>query len=182
MCVAFVIGCVTPMLLAQSASSSTPAGQPGARRLARLRWLARELDLTGAERARIKTILKKTHQSVVAIRNDSSLSPADRKEKIQAARKDARQEIRTVLTPEQRAKLKALRQEIGLTDAQRAQIKTIFQQARRDVRSIRHDAALSPAARREKVQAARKDARHQMLAVLTPEQRAKLKARRQQHS
>ena len=78
------------------------------------------------------------------------------------------------------AGLKKLGDALGLSDAQKAQIKTIMQSAQQQAKAIKADTSLTPEAKKAKMQELGKSARQQSLAVLTPEQREKLKALRQQ--
>jgi len=78
-------------------------------------------------------------------------------------------------------KLKKIANELNLTNAQKAQLKPIFQSARQQARAIKADTSLTPEARKAKLKELGRSARQQMLAILTPEQRAKLKAINQAH-
>jgi Spy/CpxP family protein refolding chaperone len=76
-------------------------------------------------------------------------------------------------------RLKKLADELGLTDAQKAQMKPILMSARQQAQAIKKDSTLTPDARTAKLKALRKSTRQQTMAVLTPDQRAKLKSIRQ---
>lgn len=64
---------------------------------------------------------------------------------------------------------------LDLSDAQKAQIKAIEQALAARVKALRADTTLTPEQKRAQVQAATKEAREKILAVLTPEQRQKLR-------
>ncbi len=65
---------------------------------------------------------------------------------------------------------------LGLTDAQRARMRPIFMNAGRQYQALQANTSLSPAARMAKLQALQKSSQVQMMAILTPAQRAKMKA------
>ena len=76
-------------------------------------------------------------------------------------------------------RLKKLAGELGLTDAQKAQMKPILMSSRQQMRAIQADTTLNPNAKMAKMKALRKSTRQQTMAILTPDQRAKLKSMRQ---
>ncbi len=67
---------------------------------------------------------------------------------------------------------------LNLTDAQKAQLKTSRRELHARIRAIRANAALSDAEKKAQIRAARAEFRQGMLALLTPEQRAKAEAGR----
>ncbi len=73
------------------------------------------------------------------------------------------------------AKLRQVLTRLNLTEAQKAQIKPILQAAREKVKAVRADSSLTPDAKKAKMQAIRRDAKSQVAALLTPEQREKLR-------
>jgi Spy/CpxP family protein refolding chaperone len=75
-------------------------------------------------------------------------------------------------------RLQKLAAHLGLSDAQKAQLRPILQSARQQTKAIRADATLTPAARQAKMKDLHRSTRRQMLAILTPEQRQKLKTMR----
>jgi len=77
-------------------------------------------------------------------------------------------------------KMQKLAASLGLTDAQKAQLKPILQSAAQQAKAIKTDTSLTPQARQAKMKDLRKSTNQQMMAVLTPDQRQKLKAMRQQ--
>ena len=78
------------------------------------------------------------------------------------------------------ARIKKLADELGLTDAQKAQIKPMLKDAAQQAKAIKADTSLTPEAKKAKMKDLRKSTNQQMMAVLTPDQRQKLKAIRQQ--
>ena len=79
--------------------------------------------------------------------------------------------------------MKKLADYLGLTDAQKAQMKPILQGARQQAKAIKESTSLTPAAKQAKMKDLRKSTNQQMMGVLTPAQREKLKDLRQmQHA
>lgn len=75
-------------------------------------------------------------------------------------------------------RLAKLAETLGLTDAQKAQIRPIVADAARRVRAVRQNASLTPEDRKAQLKAIRKDSMAQIAAILTPEQKRKLAAMR----
>lgn len=95
---------------AQTAPPAPPMHGPHGGGGGRLKKLSAELNLTDAQKAQMKPILTSSRQQMQAIKNDSTLTPDARTEKLKAVRKSTRQQTMAVLTPDQRAKLKSIRQ------------------------------------------------------------------------
>lgn len=68
-----------------------------------------ELNLTADQRTQLKSIHENTRSQVGAIRNDSTLTPEQRQEKIRGLHQNTRQQLSTILTPEQQQKMKESR-------------------------------------------------------------------------
>ncbi len=77
-------------------------------------------------------------------------------------------------------RMKMMADELGLTDAQKAKMQPILMSSRQQMMALRANTTLAPAARMAKMQTMRNTMNAQMMAILTPAQRVKLKAMRQQ--
>jgi len=66
--------------------------------------------------------------------------------------------------------------ELNLTDAQKSQIKPILMDHHKAVKAIREDSKLTADEKKAKVKELSKDAHEKIAAILTPEQKDKLKA------
>ncbi len=89
---------------------------PGARRGGRgqdrhMQMLAQKLNLTDAQKQQFRQIGQQMRQQGMAIRNDSSLTDDQKKEKMQGLRKQSHQQMFGILTPEQKDQLKQLREQ-----------------------------------------------------------------------
>ena len=72
--------------------------------------IMKELGLTKDQLKQIKSIRSTEKTKADAIKNDASLSEADKKAKLKTLHKDTRTQMEAVLTPDQLAKLKQLRE------------------------------------------------------------------------
>lgn len=72
------------------------------------------------------------------------------------------------------------RPDLDLSQEQKAQVKQIREEAREKMQALRNDSSLSPEERQARMQALRKETHEKMDAVLTPEQREKLKQFREE--
>ncbi len=87
---------------------------PRARRAARrhnMQELAQKLNLTDDQKKQFQQIRQNSMEQAKAIHNDSSLTQDQKREKQMALRKQSHQEMFKVLTPEQQARLKQMREE-----------------------------------------------------------------------
>jgi protein CpxP len=73
--------------------------------------LAEKVHLTDAQKEQFQQISKDMRHQGMAIRQDSSLTPDQKKEKMLALRKQAHQQMFAVLTPEQKDQLKQMREQ-----------------------------------------------------------------------
>ena len=73
--------------------------------------LAQKLNLTDAQKEQFQQIGRAMWKQGAAIRQDSSLTEDQKKEKIQVARKQAHQQMFAILTPEQKEQLKQMREQ-----------------------------------------------------------------------
>jgi Spy/CpxP family protein refolding chaperone len=87
-----------------------PRGRLG-HRGERMQMMAEKLNLTDQQKQQVKDLRQKTMEQARAIRNDSSLSDADKKQKLQDLHKQTREQFLSMLTPEQKQQLKEMRQE-----------------------------------------------------------------------
>jgi protein CpxP len=71
--------------------------------------LSKKLNLTSDQTAKLEPILADRDQKVAALRNNTSVTPVVMKEQMRAIHKDMRQQLATILTPDQFQQLKALR-------------------------------------------------------------------------
>ncbi len=117
MLAALVTLAALPAMAQQGGDDSQPQGQrrgQWARRGGQnnhMAELAAKLNLTDAQKQQFMQINRDTRKQVMAVHNDSSLSDDQKKEKTQDVRKQAHKQMFGILTPEQREKLKEMREQ-----------------------------------------------------------------------
>jgi periplasmic protein CpxP/Spy len=183
---------------AQTVQTPNDASQQGPRRGPRAEFDLPNLNLTDAQKAQIESIRKTEREQVMAIRGDSTLSQDQKREKIRSIFESSHQQVFNVLTPQQQETLKNERHErsgprgegrrggdpfanLGLTDQQKAQLKSIHESARQQVESIRNDSTLTADQKEAKLRSLHQSTEQQVSSVLTPEQREKLQELRHNH-
>ena len=87
-----------------STTSQTPDNERGQK-------FAEALNLTPEQKADLKGIRDNARQQAQAIKNDSSLTPDQKKAKLKDLRKSSHQQMMAKLTPEQQQKFKEMRKE-----------------------------------------------------------------------
>jgi Spy/CpxP family protein refolding chaperone len=157
-------------------------GDPVARRI---QMMDRRFNLTDEQKTQLQPVLQQSFQQAQAIRNDTSLTPEQKKEKLQQLRKTTHSQVQALLTPEQlergkqagaQNRVNFLSRKVNLTEAQKAQLLPIFQQQQQQMQSLRQDSTLSPEQKKDKARQIRQDTHKQVLAVLTPEQQQQLRS------
>ena len=78
----------------------------------RLKMLTEKLNLTEDQQAKLKPILEDESQQMKALHDDASLAPADKQAKMKELRDSSTDKINAVLTPDQQAKWKQMKQEM----------------------------------------------------------------------
>jgi periplasmic protein CpxP/Spy len=76
-----------------------------------LQMLSEKLNLTDDQKAKLKPILQDQMQQMKAVREDSSLSEEQKRAKMKSIHESLHDQINAVLTPEQQAKFKQMKQE-----------------------------------------------------------------------
>ncbi len=74
----------------------------------RLKDLSEKLQLTDAQKEQVKGIFSASEPQMKALWDDESLSPEDRRAKMQAIRKSTHDQIRALLTPDQQKTFDAM--------------------------------------------------------------------------
>ena len=118
---AILLVLVTGLLLAGQTSQTPPTSAPaqagamgahmGASPEAPLQMLSEKLNLTDDQKAKLKPILQDEAQQMKAVHDDASLSQEQKHAKMKALHESLHDQINGVLTPEQQAKWKQMKQE-----------------------------------------------------------------------
>ena len=78
----------------------------------RLKMLTEKLDLTEDQQAKLKPILEDQAKQMKALHDDTSLAPADKHAKMKELHDSSVEKLNAILTPDQQAKWKQMRQEM----------------------------------------------------------------------
>ena len=91
---------------AQENTNAPVAGAPpgGARMRPNFDTLAKNLELTDAQKPQVKVIFEEQQQKMKALRADTSVAQSDKRAKAKEIRDAASEKLKTILTPEQYAK------------------------------------------------------------------------------
>ena len=78
----------------------------------RLKMLTEKLNLTEDQQAKVKPILEDESKQMKALHDDTSLAPTDQRAKMKELHESSTEKINAVLTPDQQAKWKQMKQEM----------------------------------------------------------------------
>jgi Spy/CpxP family protein refolding chaperone len=192
---AAVAGALSLQPLARAADNQAPAQPVSGDRVAALRErmqdTAKELNLTDEQKEKLQTIIRAQAGKLRELRQDTSLSAEDKKEKVRAIREGIMAEVKKVLTPEQFEKWKAKQgllaagggaplarvqeamKELNLTDQQQEQLKPIYEEQMGKLRELYQDTNLSVPEKLEKLKAMVKENAPKLKKVMDADQYAK---------
>jgi protein CpxP len=72
-------------------------------------FLSKKLNLTSDQQAKLEPILADRFQKIAALKSNTSLTTEDRKQQMRTIHQDTKQQLSTVLTPDQLEQMKSLR-------------------------------------------------------------------------
>lgn len=192
---AAVAGVLSLQPAARAADTKEPAPAAAADRIGALRErmqeTARELNLTDEQKEKLQTLIRGQMEKLRELRQDTGLSQPEKAEKFKAIREDIIAEAKKVLTPEQFEKWKAKQgqlagaaggplerlqgaiKDLNLTDAQKEQLKPIYQEQMEKLRDLHQDTNLSMPEKLEKLKSMHTEIAPKLKKVLDAEQYAK---------
>ena len=150
--------------------------------------MAQHLNLTDQQKTQVQSQMQNQRQQAQAIRQDTSLTPEQQREKLQQLRQSNHQQMMDILTPEQQQKFQQLRSEhprmgrgkmgggigpmsrLNLTPDQKSKLDPIFQSSRQQVEAVRNDTSLTQEQKQAKIGEIRQGTKSQVNSILTPEQ------------
>jgi Spy/CpxP family protein refolding chaperone len=104
------------VLRAQDATPASPGNGPGQRagqeRGEILKKLATALDLTDEQKADIKSIVEQRRAKILALRENKSIPPEQKKAQVKEILQASMQQIKGILTPDQQQKLEQIIQRV----------------------------------------------------------------------
>ncbi len=93
-----LLACAT-LATAQDAKESKKGRGPSVQQ--RLDQMSEQLNLTDAQKPKVKAVLEENAKKMQELRGDTSLSQEQRREKMQAMREEQTKKFKEILTPEQ---------------------------------------------------------------------------------
>ena len=155
--------------------------------------VSKELNLTDAQKEKIKTINKDHHSQRAELRKNENITVKEMRERRSAIAKEHRSAIEGVYTPEQKTKLQELRkksaeqrketmakrgekmkEQLSLTSDQSSKLKTMNDSYREKFEAIRKDESLDQSAKKQQFQTLRQQKKEEMKAILNADQLQKL--------
>jgi Spy/CpxP family protein refolding chaperone len=138
--------------------------------------------LSSEQKQQIKSIRTSARDQAAIIRHDTTLTAAQAQEKLQALRKDTRERINSVLTPEQQKAAAQFKEngktrfaaKLGLTPDQQSRMKDTMKAAKEQREAVLHNSGLSQDDKAAQLKQIRENTHAQMAQILTPEQQQKL--------
>lgn len=101
--------CSIPVMAQDTQTAPTPQGAHArGMRGDRTAMLTKQLNLTADQQTQVKAIDDDTRSQMMAIRNDTSMSKADKRSKMMDLHKSSNDKIRAVLTDDQKTKFDAM--------------------------------------------------------------------------
>lgn len=173
-------------------------GRRGHRGAHMRQMMINKLNLSQQQQDQLKPIFQKQREQAQAIRQDSTLTADQKKQKFDALRQDTQTQVNSVLTPEQQqqwAQMKAegkqrmaenrqkmgarMAERLNLSQAQQDQIKPIMESRREQAKAIWQDNSLTRDQKRAKMQELHSQTQAQVNTILTPEQQQQWQQMRQ---
>jgi Spy/CpxP family protein refolding chaperone len=164
-----------PAATAQSTASAT--GTSGA------------LQLTVEQKKQMRELRMSARDQAAIIRNDQSLNEDQKIAKLKALHASTREQMKSVLTPEQQqafaqrreARKDAFAAKLGLTADQQTKLKTLFQSTRQQRQAVLNNASLTNDQKQAQLSQIRQGTHAQLATILTPEQLQQFQQMRKAH-
>jgi protein CpxP len=191
---ATIVGVLCLQPAARAADTTEPAKPASSDRAAALRErmqdTAKELNLTDEQKGKLQAVIRGQMAKLRGLRQDTSLSAEDKREKIRAIREEVTAEVKEVLTPEQFEKWKAKQGQstaggggpaarlqeaikgLNLSEQQKEQLKPIYQEQMDKLRELQQDSSLSMPQKLEKLKDMHKEIAPKLKKVMNAEQYA----------
>lgn len=177
-----VIGLSTAFGAATSVQAAKGAGH--AKKADRL---SQKLNLSDAQKAQIQNIFNGARADSQAVKNDTSLTEAQRRDRLKGIHKTTQSAMMNVLTPTQQAQWQQIKAEhrgghvdLGLNESQKASVRSIRHRAQLDARAVRNNTSLTKEQKRAQLKTIHQQSAAAVNALLTPEQQEKLQAAKAQ--
>jgi hypothetical protein len=145
--------------------------------------------LTAEQKKQLRDLRSSARDQAAIIRNDSTLSAAQKQAKLKALHASIREQMKSVLTPEQqkamaerRAAAKAnLAAKLGLTPDQQSKLKELRSSNHQQRQAVLNNSALTNDQKQAQLSQMRQASQTQLATILSPDQLEKLHQMRRHH-
>lgn len=174
-------------LLAQQATP--PATQPAPDTTQSTASATPNSQLTPQQKQQLRELRTSARDQAAIIRHDQTLTDAQKSAKLKQLRASTREQMKSVLTPEQQqafAQRRAARKDefaakLGLTADQQTKLKTLFQSTRQQRQAVLNNASLTNDQKQAQLSQIRQGTHAQLATILTPEQLQQFQQMRKAH-
>jgi Spy/CpxP family protein refolding chaperone len=136
------------------------------------------VQLSAEQKQQLHELRATARDQAAIIRNDQSLTEAQRQAKLKELRANTRQQMKSVFTPEQQqafaarrsAHQSAMASKLGLTADQQSKMKELFQSARQQRQQVLANSGLTNEQKAAQLAQLRQSNKSQMATILSPEQ------------
>lgn len=200
-------GALALVLLAGAAQAQSKQDTSFHHRKGGHEMMMKQLNLTSAQQAQLKSIHENERKEMQALQNNTSSVAADQlRAQRKALHKKYHDQVQNILTPAQKDQLKKLHEQrkergnekaqwrkdkavtgrgewqkmLNLTPGQQDQLTTMRTDLKSQVQSIRNDQSLTQDQKREKIHTLMKDQQEKFKSVLTQDQIEKLQSLRKE--
>jgi len=162
--------------------------------------MMKDLNLSEDQKAKMKTLNEDFSKQMAELKKNEDITVKEMKDSKEAIVKNHRSQVQNLLTSDQKAQIEKIKQErktkrqegskarfekmktnLGLTDAQQAQLEKNRKASMEKMKAIRENEALSNEQKKAQMMELRKEQKEQMKSILTEEQLKKLKEGNHRH-
>jgi len=167
----------------------TPSQAPQASAQSASTGTAGKLNLSPEQKKQLHELRLSARDQAAMIRNDQKLTAEEKMAKLKELRAGMREQMKSVLTPEQQkawAERRAARQaeiaaKLGLTADQQSKLKDLFRSTHEQREGVLTSTTLTDEQKMTQLKQIRETAKSQLATILTPDQLQKFREMRKQH-
>ena len=147
---------------------------------------AQRPQLSAGQKQQLSELRTNARDQAAIIRNDQTLTAEQKQAKLKALHAGTREQMKSVLTPEQQQAFEAHRAQgknrmaarLGITPDQQSKLKALFGSNRQQRQAVLANSALSNEQKQAQLTQIRQNSKAQLATILTPEQLAKFQQMR----
>jgi len=183
------MGLASAGLFAQQTDQTAAAQAPEVSDQSASTGMTGKVNLSPEQKKQLRELRMSAHDQAAIIRHDSKLSAEEKMAKLQELRAATRDQMKTVLTPDQQkawAERRAARHaemvaKLELTDEQQSKLKDLFKSTREQRKSVLTSTTMTNDEKLAQLKQIRETKKAQLAAILTPDQIEKFREMRKGH-